>query len=64
MFDARAANRISLQELDQRGGLARQLLQRFARAVAQRGRAGDALRGQMLHQPEKERQVAGLTRFS
>ena len=57
MTGLRPANPQAVEKGDDRGGAAGEAPERLAVARAHRLRAGDAARGQMLHQADEERQV-------
>ncbi len=57
MTRLRPANPQAVEKGDDRGGAAGQAPQRLAVARAHRLRAGDAARGEVLHQADEERQI-------
>ena len=57
MTNGRPANPKSVEKGDDRRRAAGEFAERFAGSVADRLRAGDAAPGQMLHQPDEERQI-------
>ena len=59
MTDVGPPNPNPVEEGDDRRRAACEFAERFAGAIAHRLRTGDAAFGQMLHQPDEERQIGG-----